>query len=80
MRPKSVPVHETGASPVEWGATLGITLVDGVLSTGWGYLRYDRRDFKNPSSLSPARFRDSFFYFNIQAIEAVKGAIKAAKQ
>lgn len=70
---------ENGKIDVEWGATIGITLVDGVLSTGWGFRKYDRRDFKNFSTLPDSTFRDSFFYFNVQAIEAVKGAIKAAK-
>ena len=42
-------------------------------------MHYDRRDFKNPSTLKSSVFGDSFFYFNIQAIEALKGAIKRDK-
>lgn len=70
-------LDEEGKVDVEWGFTLGATVLDGVLSTGFGVLHYDRRDFKAPESLNKSVFGDTFFYFNIQAIEALKSAIKS---
>jgi hypothetical protein len=76
---KNVLDEQDGKVDVEWGMTFGITVLDGIVSTGYGFLHYDRRDFKNPSTLRSGVFGDSFFYFNIQAIEALKGAIKRDK-
>lgn len=49
-----------GKVDVEWGLTIGVTVLDGVLSTGVGFLRYDRRDFRDPDTLPKSVFRDSF--------------------
>ena len=61
---------------VEWGYTLGLTFLDGVISAGWGKLAYDRRDFLDPDALEDTVFSDGFWYINFQAIEAVKNVIK----
>lgn len=65
-----------GKVDVEWGMTFGATALDGVLSIGFGFLRYDRRDFLAEAAADKSVTRDSFFYFNVQAVEAIKGAIK----
>jgi hypothetical protein len=49
-----------GKVDVEWGTTIGITGLDGVVSIGWGMRRYDERDFKAPSSADRSVTRDSF--------------------
>lgn len=71
---------DTGKVDVEWGATLGVTLLDGVLSVGAGWLHYDRRDFKNPDTREKSDFRDTFVYFNVQAVETIKTAMKTLKK
>ena len=76
---KQILDEADGKVDVEWGMTFGVTVLDGILSTGFGFLHYDRRDFKAPSTLPKSVFGDSFFYLNIQAIEALKGAIKKDK-
>ncbi len=70
---------EEGKVDVEYGISLGFTLIDGVLALGWGILHYDRRDFVNPDTLPTDTFRDSFLYFNVQPIQAVKSALKAVR-
>jgi hypothetical protein len=35
----------------DWGLTLGASFLDGSLSLGYGWLKYDRRDFKQYAEL-----------------------------
>jgi hypothetical protein len=60
--------------------TIGLTAVDGVLSLGFGFLNYDQRDFTESARADKSNARDSFFYVNIQAVEALKGAIKTFRR
>jgi hypothetical protein len=69
-----------GKVDVEWGMTIGLTAVDGVLSLGFGFLNYDQRDFTESARADKSNARDSFFYVNIQAVEALKGAIKTFRR
>jgi hypothetical protein len=68
-----------GKVDVTWGATIGLTFLDGLLAAGYGILRYDPRDFATGFD-SRSNTRDSFFYLNVQAVEAVKGAIKQGRR
>lgn len=70
---------EAGKVDVDWGLTFGLTLIDGVLSTGVGILRYDPRDFINVPANEKSIYRDTFFYLNIQVVEALKSAIKKSR-
>lgn len=67
---------DTGKVDVEWGGTVGFTFLDGILSLGMGYLHYDKRDFKASATRQKSDARDSFIYFNVQAVETIKTAVK----
>lgn len=73
-------VDAEGKVDVEWGGTVGVTFLDGIISVGIGMLRYDERDFVGSQGLDRSTFRDSFTYVNFQAVEAIKGAIKSFRK
>lgn len=62
---------------VEFGYSIALTFIDGLLVVGWGKLIYDDRDFK-PNTPDWHK-RDEFFYFGVQPITAVRKLIKKLK-
>jgi hypothetical protein len=54
----------------------GLSFFDGVIATGWGRLNLDKRQIQNAVD---AEVHSTFFYFNIQAVSAVRAALKRVK-
>jgi len=69
-------LNPNGEIGVDVGWALGLSLFDGVFAFGWGKLHFDRREILNPTE---EETDVTFSYVNIQAISAVRSAIKAIK-
>ncbi len=72
----SIVLDKSGKVDVEFGMAFGFTFLDGIIATGYGFLHYDKRDFREPATLKGSTFGDGFFYLNIQPVSAIKSALK----
>ena len=69
-------ISPNGDIAIDSGFAVGMSFFDGVVAFGVGRLNFDSRQIVSPTT---AETHTGFTYFNIQAISAVRAAIKATK-
>ena len=57
---------------VDYGFTVGLSLINGIIATGYGRLNMDTRRISAPTANEK---RIGFFFFNIQPISTIRAAI-----
>ena len=62
---------------IDLGYTFGLSFFDGILSSGYGVVKFDERDF---SSTYYGKYSKNFFYFNVQVASLTKYIIKQVKE
>lgn len=70
-------IDPQGKVAVDFGLAAGLSFFDGIIAIGYGNLFYARRDFKPHAYYNETLFRDEFIYIDIQAISAIKAAVKS---
>jgi hypothetical protein len=72
--------NDSGRVGVDYGLSLGLSFLDGILATGIGYLNYDQRDLSDVNEAGVRQPKgtttDVYFYFNVQPVSAVRSALR----
>lgn len=66
-----------GEISVESGLAGGLSILDGIVTFGYGRIRFDSREITNPV---PAEKHSRYYYFNVQAISSIRSFIKAGNK
>lgn len=69
--------NKNGEISVDGGLALGLSLMDGIMTLGYGRVRFDKRDIANPVS---GEARNEYFYLNLQPISSIRTFVKQRKE